>query len=250
MLIEVLCLLWQLCITSEKSEVSIPKVKETGIFDPALWYLSLDVNRDDGFEEPDTKLWRNQLKRITNLPLGLSAHWHSPNKLLEALLCCTVWQTGDTNVTAKMTAFCHCSFHSSDEQACSWQKVGGGSLQPGCTACLGPPPAGADPLVHLTALPRGFWISSLLWRQGHRVPSDHSISIAIWIKKQWKKKLLVFEMRFFFLHSWLFQLFSQQDNLSSCLHRGLGAELLTKLAKQVFHAFYFNYWLGHGGKLF
>lgn len=55
---------------------------------------------------------------------------------------------------------------------------------------------------------------------------------------------------FFFLHSWLFQLFSQQDNLSSCLHRGLGAELLTKLAKQVFHAFYFNYWLGHGGKLF
>lgn len=147
-----------------------------------------------------------------------------------------------------MTAFCHCSFHSSDEQA--KQRVGGGSLQPGCTACLGPPPAGADPFVHLIALPRGFWISSLLWRQGHRVPSDHSISIAIWIKKLWKKKLLVFEMRFFFFHSWLFPLYSQQDNLSSCLHRGLGAELLTKLAKQVFHAFYFSYWLGHGGKLF
>lgn len=56
MLIQVLRLLWQLCITSEKSEVSIAKVKETGIFDPAMWELSLDVNRDGGFEEPDTKL--------------------------------------------------------------------------------------------------------------------------------------------------------------------------------------------------
>lgn len=36
--------------------MSIPKVKETGIFDPAMWYLSLDVNRESEFEEPDTKL--------------------------------------------------------------------------------------------------------------------------------------------------------------------------------------------------
>lgn len=128
--------------------------------------------------------------------------------------------------------FCHCSFHSSDEQACSRQKVGGGSLQPGCTAYLGPPPAGADPLVHLIALPGGFWISSLLWRQGQSpFRSQHLYSH---LSQKTKKKNVAWIWNESFLHSWLFPLCSQQDNLSSCLRRGLGTELLTKLAKQVF----------------
>lgn len=163
MLIQVLCLLWQLCITSEKSEVSIPKVKETDIFDPATWELSLDVNRDGGFEEPDTKLWRNQLKRITNLPLGLPAHLHSPNKLLEALLCSLTDRRHQCHSRDDITFVTALSIAQMSKPA----PDRGWEVAP-CSqaALLGPPPAGADLLVHLIALPRGCWISSLLWRQG------------------------------------------------------------------------------------
>lgn len=173
MLIQVLRSLWQLCITSEKSEVSIPKVKETGIFDPAMWELSLDVNRDAGFEEPDTKLWRNQLKRITNLPLGLSAHLHSPNKLLEALLYSLTDRRHQCHSRDDIIFVTALSIAQMSKPAPNR----GWEVAP-CSqaALLGPPPTGADPLVHLIALPRGFWISSLLWRQGHRVRSQHLFS--------------------------------------------------------------------------
>lgn len=127
--------------------------------------------------------------------------------------------------------FCHCYCHSSDEQACSYQRLGGGSLLPDCTADLGPSPAGAGSLEHLITLPRGFWINSLLWRQWHRVPSGHSISTAICIKKQWKKHCL--DLKWELVAHWLFPLCSQQDDLRPCLHRGLGAELPSRLAKHL-----------------
>lgn len=147
---------------------------------------------------------KNQTQNCEEISLNVSPTFlwdyqltwlHSPNKLLETLLYSLTdrrHQCHSRDDIIFVTAL-------SIAQMSKATPHRGWEVAP-CSqaALLGPPPAGADPLVHLIALPRGFWISSLLRRQGHRVPSDHSISSAIWIKKQWKKILLGFEMRWFF----------------------------------------------------
>lgn len=83
----------------------------------------------------------------------------SPNKWLDALeyaLSCSLTDRSHRCHSKDGSPFCHCYCHSSDEQACSCQRLGGGSLQPDGTTDLGPPPAGANSLEDLVTLPRRF----------------------------------------------------------------------------------------------